>query len=148
MQIVRDADSQPPNPKYTKTEEYLRPKDYPNEWGCHEVFEDAMWQIAIGPEYSPFIVPDVVNRSDGEAVEAYMSGVTSAEEAARQAADRINAEIDRSLEEDPSLQPKYDELLAKQKRIDDLKARGEKIPLKWVDNHFLRRYYEWAHLAR
>ena len=148
MQIVRDADSQPPNPVYAQTEEYKHPKDYPNEWGCHEVFEDAMWQIAIGPEYSPFIVPDVVNRLDGDATEAFMSGVVSPQEAAKQAADRINSEIERNLQENPKLKPRYDELVAKQKQIDDLKARGEKIPLDLVDNHFLRRYYTWAKMAK
>jgi len=148
MQIVRDADSQPPNPKYARTEEYLRPKDHPNEWGCHEVFEDAMWKIAIGPEYSPFVVPDAVSRCDGNAIEAYMSGVVSAEAAAQQAADRINAEIAQNLRDDPKLQARYNELAARQQRIDDLKARGEKIPLEWVDNHFLRRYYQWAHMAK
>lgn len=147
MQIVRDADSQPPNPVYAKTEEYKRPKDYPNEWGCHEVFEDAMWEIAIGAEYSPFVVPDAVNRNDGQAVEAYMSGIISANAAAKQAADRINAEIDRNLQENPKLQARYDELVAKQKKIDDLKARKQKIPLDLVDNHFLRRYYTWARVT-
>lgn len=148
MQIVRDADSQPPNPIYARTEEYKHPKQYPNEWGCHEVFEDAMWKIAIGAEYSPFVVPDAVNRLDGNATEAYMSGVVTADEAAKQAADRINSEIDRSLQENPKLQARYDELMAKQKKIDDLKARGQKIPLDLVDNHYLRRYYTWAHMAQ
>lgn len=148
MQIVRDADSQPPNPIYTKTREYTHPPDWPNEWGTHEVWAKAMDEIAVGPEYSPYVVPDAVGRLDGQATEAYMSGVVTAEAAAKQAADRINAEIARTLEETPSLQAGYDKLLARQKQIDELKARGEKIPLAWVDNHYLRRYYEFKALGK
>ena len=148
MQIVRDSDSQPPNPVYARTEEYKHPAQYPNEWGCHEAFEEAMWKIAIGPEYSPFVVPDVVSREDNNATEAYMSGIISANDAAKQAANRINAEIDRNLRDHPRLQKRYDELSARQKQIDALKARHQKIPLALVDNHFLRRYYTWAHLAQ
>lgn len=148
MQIVRDADSQPPNPIYCNTPEYKRPPDWPNEWGTHEIWAKAMDEIAIGPEYSPFVMPDAVNRYDGQATEAYMSGIITADEAAKQAADRINAEIDRTLKEDPRLQAGYDKLVAKQKQIDEIKARGEKIPLALVDNHFLRRYYKWAGKAQ
>ena len=67
MQIVDDADALPPNPKYTKTEEFLRPKKYPNEWGCHEAFSNAAATIGIGGVWSPYMAsPDEESHRQGD----------------------------------------------------------------------------------
>jgi len=50
MNIVHDADALPPNPKYTELEEFKHPKDYPEEWGCHEAFSESMNTIAVPAE--------------------------------------------------------------------------------------------------
>ena len=51
------------------------------------------------------------------------------------------AEIRRSLDEDPDLLPLYEVRLATQAKIDDLRARGEKVPLSWISNPQHRRWY-------
>jgi len=141
MQIVRDADALPPNPKYTVIDEFLRPKDYPNEWGCHEVFSEAADEIAIGGDYSPFVVPNTVSRIHTEATEAFMSDIATAEDASKIAADQIDDEIKRSLEENPKLRPLYEKLTKNQEKIDQLRADGRKVPLELIENPFHRRYY-------
>jgi multiple sugar transport system substrate-binding protein len=140
--IVEDADAEPPDPKQTQTEAYLRPPAHPNEWGCHEAFAKAAVQIAIPPSASPFVLPGVVERLDDDAFQAFStSGRLSAPAAARLAATQINNEIDRTLRENPSLLPRYQELLQRQKKIDAYRAQGKKIPLDWIENPFHRRYY-------
>jgi len=143
MQIVRDADALPPNPVYTEIEQFNRPRDYPNEWDCHKPFADAAKNIAIGGAYSPFVVPNTVSRIDSETTEGFMSGLYEADHAARMAAEMVNEEIQRNLQEDPKLQPLYDELVTRQKKIDRLRAAGQPVPLDMIENPFHRRYYAY-----
>jgi len=54
MNLVRDGDALPPNPKFIKTEEFLRPADRPEEWqhpwgSVHAVFAELMEEIVIAP---------------------------------------------------------------------------------------------------
>jgi multiple sugar transport system substrate-binding protein len=148
MQVVADADALPPNPKFTETEEFKHPKDYPNEWGCHEPFAEAAKTIAITDSASPFVLPSVVQRLTQSYYDAYMSsGRLTAEESGRQLAQQVNAEIQRSLQEDSSLRPRYEDACALQKMIDEYRAAGKKVPLAWIKNPFHRAYYKahgWA----
>jgi multiple sugar transport system substrate-binding protein len=162
MHVVLDADALPPNPVYTETEAFLRPPDYPNEWGCHEKFANAVKTIAIGTVLCPFASPRTVIRIVGDTEDKFMSGLVSAEGAAEETTRRVNAEIDRQLKEDPKLRPRYEKALARQEELDkmlapwheiarmeqygrpvpdDLRARAVKIPEAMIDNVFYRRYY-------
>jgi multiple sugar transport system substrate-binding protein len=145
--IVHDADALPPNPIYTRTEEFLRPAAYPNEWGTHEVFSETAEQIAIVQASSPFVLPGTAGRIDHEAYQAVMARRISASEAAAQAGSRINAEIERTLRENPHLQERYAALVEDQRTIERLRAAGEKVPLELIRNPFHQRYYQamgWA----
>jgi hypothetical protein len=74
----------------------------------------------------------------------------------------VNAEIDRTLAEDPKLRPRYEAAVARQKELDrllepwreiarmeqagrpvpdDLRARAVRVPEQMIDNVFYRRYY-------
>ena len=152
MQIVDDADALPPNPAYAETELFLRPPKHPNEWGSHERFSQAVREIAIGGSMGPFVSPSTVNRIVDRSEQAFMSELVSAQEAGADAEQRINAEIDRTLSENPKLLPRYRKRLARQAEIDELVTacrRAErqgaeplaKVPLAWIDNVFHRRYY-------
>ncbi len=147
-QIVADSDALPPNPIYTHSEAFLRPPKYPNEWGCHEMFAEAAQTIGITASASPFVLPSVADRIYSNYYDAYMrSGRLTAEQAGEQLAAQVNAEIQRTLQEDPSLRPRYDEAVALQKKIDDYRAAGKKVPLEWIANPFHRAYYKaqgWA----
>jgi multiple sugar transport system substrate-binding protein len=76
-----------------------------------------------------------------------LSGRQTATQAARQVAEQINSEIERSLQEDPSMRPKFEQACAMQKKIDEYRAAGKKVPLAWIKNPFHRAYYQaqgWA----
>jgi multiple sugar transport system substrate-binding protein len=147
MQVVRDADAEPPNPIYTKTPDYVQPPDHPNEVGVHEPWANMLATISIGGSYSEFVVPKVGERIQTEEYDAYMSGIRSAAEAAANMQKRIQAEIDRNLaEKGPALRKLYEERVALQQRIDQLKASGQLLPADWVTDTFLRRYYEFKGL--
>lgn len=145
MQIVRDADALPPNPIYTQTEAYLRPPEYPNEWGLHEIFSESMETIAIPTVNSPFVLDALVTRHLNQAGEAYLNDRLTVREAARQAADRIQAEIDRSVDPDefvnPELTALYAQRLKDQDRIDRLRTAGEKVPAALIQNPYYLKYY-------
>jgi len=147
MQIVRDADSLPPNPAYTHTEAYLHPPDHPNEWDVHEAFAKIAETIAIGNSYSPFVLRQVYSREMDDATQEFLAGRISADRAVKQIATRLNQEIARTLKENPELQPLYDKLIKDQQTIDALRARGEKVPLSLIRDPFHRAYYQfkgWA----
>ena len=143
MNIVLDADALPPNPKYTETEEYKHPKDYPNEWGCHEAFSEAAIEIGIPYSNSPFVLRDSAGRIIWQTEDGVMTAdrVLKPDDAAKMMAERINERIDRRVNENPALKPLYDKRVALQKRIDDLRAKGERVPLDWISNPFYRKYY-------
>ena len=93
MQIVHDADALPPNPAYTQTEAFIHPPDHPEEWNVHEPFAQAARTIAISIPVSPYVLDSTVERIFGDARDGYMADQMTAEQAAQQAAARIDAEI-------------------------------------------------------
>lgn len=140
MSVVRSADSMPPVPRFTQTEEYLRPPDYPNEWGVHEVMADLMDIAMIGCA-SPFVLPTVANRIESNHRLAVMADVYSPEEAVARTEQFINREIELNISKNPELRAKYEQLLEDQSEIDRLRAAGEPVPLALITNPFYRRYY-------
>lgn len=167
LQIVADADSLPPNPRYTDCEEYRHPPRYPNEWEVHQPWVDQM-RIAIPKSYSPYILPRTAERIIERQTDLFLTGQISAVEAAATTAAQIDEEIQRTLREQPRLLPQYQEAQERQKKIDarvavwkeidalesagrpvpeELRRRAVKIPLSWIDNVFHRVYYSrkgWA----
>lgn len=145
MQIVRDADALPPNPIYTQTEEFLRPKEYPNEHGLHEIFAQNVQTIGISGVNSPFVLNSVIGRHVNQARDAFMNDRLTAEQAAAQAAARIQPEFDLAVNPDEHADPKlvalYAERLEQQKRIDELRAAGQKVPAELIHNPFYLKYY-------
>ncbi|MBN1555213.1 MAG: carbohydrate ABC transporter substrate-binding protein [Phycisphaerae bacterium] len=167
LQIVDDADSLPPNPKYADLEEYRHPSRFPNEWEIHQPWVDQM-RIAVPLSYSPYILYRTASRLMNRQAELFMTDQISAAEAAVTTAKRIDEEIRRTLKEQPRLVPRYDQAVERQKKIDamvkvweemdalrsmgkpiprELQAKAKKIPLAMIDNVFYRVYYRkkgWA----
>ena len=141
MQIVRDGDGLPPNPKYTDNELFRRPPDHPNEWGCHEAYVNAAKDIAIVQSFSPFVLPVTVERYDTMAEEEVMNDRATPQDAANRCAERVNEEIQRTLRESSGLRKRYEELAGLQKKIDQRRSRGEKVPIDWIRNPFYQTYY-------
>lgn len=140
--IVHTADALPPNPAFTRTEEFLRPIAFPNEWGAHEVPAEAAESIALGLPYSPYIPFLVVAREMNRALEAVMANLMTPTEAAEAAERRINEEMARGLQESPRLREQFERERALQERIDARRAEGQPVPRDWLKNPFHRRYYE------
>jgi len=150
MQIVRDGDALPPNPKYTDTDAFLRPPDYPNEWGCHEAYATAAKTIAIVQSFSPFVLPVTVERYDRIAQDEVMNDRSTPEEAAARAAERVNSEIQLTLRESSRMRNKYAQYTTLQTQIDELRRNGTGVPIEWIKNPFHRRHYRlkgWAESA-
>lgn len=151
LNIVQDADSLPPNPIFTQGEAFLRPVDYPEEWGCHEAFAESMATIAVAPEFSPFVLDVVVDTILKEESDKFMNDKATLDETLSRMQERITAEIARTLEEDPSKRPIHQARSELQKRLEALRAANQPVPLSWVTNPCLRRWYQhqdWADEAR
>lgn len=142
--VVENGDSLPPNPKYTDSEKFNKPAEYPNEWFCHKPFAEAGKNIAMPPVHSPFVLYTTVHRIENEMWEGFtVARIYSAEEAGKLTTDKINAEIQRTLDERADLKIIYDEKIKLQQKIDLYKREGKKIPGEWIDNHFLKKYYKF-----
>lgn len=141
MNIINDADGLPPNPEFTKREEFLRPRDHPNEWGCHEAFHRAAMDIAVASSRSPFVLPTVFFRHIWFYEDQFWNSRVTAEESARLTTARVNEEIERSLRENPKLQPLYNQRVQIQKKIEEYRREGKKVPASWLFNPFYRKYY-------
>lgn len=154
MQIVRDADSLPPNPKYTFNEEYLHPKTdvalgiYPDsEDDLHKPFADVALTLGIGSSYSPFILQATFQRIEDRHRQAMYNNQMTAEQAVKAMARDVNDEILRIANESSKLRAEYDRLLGVQKQIDDLRAAGKKVPLSLIVDPFHRAYYQFKGYA-
>ncbi len=142
MQIVRDADALPPDPRYTQTQAFLRPPNHPEEWGLHEQFSRAARTIAVAYDISPFILPVTASRLIGQENDAFMNGMEDAPTAARHMALYVDQAIQRNLQENPSLKPAYAKLVKIQARIDALRRQGRPVPAAWITNPYYRFYYQ------
>ncbi len=142
MNIVNDADALPPNPEFTRTEEYLHPKDYPNEWKVHKKFAQDAVDISIVLTKSPFVANKRVYGYLDDARQAVLSDKQTPEEAVKYCELRINEEIERTLLEKPKMKPEYDRQVELQKKIDEYRKAGKKIPKDWISNPFHKKYYK------
>jgi len=141
MDIVKNSDGLPPIPKYTKTEEFLRPPDHPSEWGLHDRIRRIAEEIAIVRSRSPFIVSDTVNRLEKNSFEKFVAGRASAKEALRDCGERIEKEMVRNAGKSAKLSLQYKKSLRDQEEIERLRREGELVPLGLITNPFYRRYY-------
>ncbi|MCW5548530.1 MAG: carbohydrate ABC transporter substrate-binding protein [Opitutaceae bacterium] len=139
--IVRQADSLPPVPHYATTDEFLRPAGKENEWPVHQAFARATAETGITLSKSPFVLQSVVYRLEMEIYESMLAGRLTPAEAAALMADRINAEIQLTVRRDPALRALYEERLEVQRRIEEKRARGERVPEAWISEAFHRAYY-------
>lgn len=140
--ILRNGDGIPTTREQAHRPEYLRPPEFPNEWGCNEEIVRSVEEAGFPYTVSPFVVFGVYNRIDTAAIDRFNTGLITAQEAGERAAKEINDEIALNISRRPALRKKFDELAARQAQIEDLRARGEKVPREWILNPFLKAYYE------
>jgi multiple sugar transport system substrate-binding protein len=139
--MVEGADALPPVPAFAFGEGFTHPPDYPHEWGLHEPFREQALTTGIPVGMSPFILSRVLFRIELDAYERFMNGRLSAEDAVRRASERINRAIERTAASTPSNSARYASLMDDQRRIDELRATGAKIPAHLIRNPFHLKYY-------
>lgn len=142
MNIVEDSDGLPPNPLYTKTAAYLRPESYPNEWNVHAKFAGAAVDIAIVVSKSPYVSNSLAYTYASNAYNSVLSNIMTPDQAAQDLIKRIDAEIARTLKENPKLQSSYNADCELQSQIECRLKAGEKIPAAWLKNPFHKKYYK------
>jgi multiple sugar transport system substrate-binding protein len=140
--IIDGLDGLPPNPASLKWPSYTDPPGHPDEGIANVKDARAALDHGVGREYSPFVNPSVVARLIGKYASGMESGALSVAEALRQLAAEINLEMSHAVERDPAMRKPYDDLLAKQKRIDAMKLAGERVPLEMIDNPVIRKIVE------
>lgn len=140
-QIVEYSDSLPPVPEFAETENFLRPPDHPNEWNVHEPFAKVARETSIAFDISPYVVHSQVTRIDRDAQDAVILGRKSAQDAAENAARRINLAIENRLDQDVALREQWEKNFQLQQKIDKRRAAGEPIPASWIKNPFHQKYY-------
>ncbi len=141
LHVAASGDSLPPIPKYMDTEEFLRPQEFPNEWGLHSRIRDIANDTSLPISSSPYILWSYIHRIEKKAYDKFSLNRSSAREALQTLADTINNEMRRRVNEDPALAKRYEQGLADQAEIDQLRASGELVPLHLITNPFYRRYY-------
>lgn len=140
-QIVADADGLPPNPKFTHSDAYLSPPEYPNEWQAHQAFAEAANTIGVTLPMSPYIQPTQLRRRlDLYQQQAMLSQATPEYAAAATARD-INSIISNEVDRKPELRALYERGVKNQLEIERRLAAGEKIPAELITNPFYIAYY-------
>ena len=137
---MSEADYQQALAEFDKLYEASMPV-YTSEWGMHQRFTELMEKVALPMDISPYCVPETVAIEIRKTEDEFINHLITAQQAAKRAANRVNDEILRTLNENPKLRPHYDRAMADQKIIDACKAKGQKIPVNLIQNPFYLRYY-------
>lgn len=141
--IIDSADSLPPNPRFAHTESYLHPTEYPQEARVNAEFLRLVEEVGITLTHSPFLLTNEMQRITGAAVAAVTADPPryTPAEARKNAVREADFAIRRTLKDDPSLEEAYRQGVENQKKIDALRAAGQKIPASLIANAYYLQYY-------
>ncbi len=138
--LVHSSDGLPPNPEWAENNpDYHTPPGWEHEGNLHT--NELKWArtIALPESLSPYypLAEDKIRY----AYERVAGGLSDPEEALKLANDSIADSIAKTVASVASLRERYQEDCELQKKIDEYKAAGKKIPAKWIKNPFHLRYY-------
>ncbi len=138
--LIRSSDGLPPNPRWAENNpEYHNPRGRENEGNLHT--NELKWArtIALPESLSPYypLAEDKVLY----AYERVAGGLSTPAEALKLGNNAIIHSIRETVADVATLQERYKEDCELQKKIDQYKAAGKKIPAKWIKNPFHLRYY-------
>lgn len=146
--IVKGADGLPPNPAYAfGNPAFERPKQYPNEANTSAIELGWARNLAMSMPYCRYARATTAKWKK-YGVEMLFNDKGTAEEAAEEIENRINAVIERTVEENPALRVGYENDLKLQAKIDARKAAGKKLPATWIKNPFYLAYYRARGMIR
>ena len=106
--INHQADALAPVTSYCDRDLYLHDPEFPGE-DFNDVWRDIM-QYGIPDEDSPFVNGNVAGRIIGKQLDLVRNNTKPATDAMRTAARQINEEIQKTLDRDPALRARYEEL--------------------------------------
>ena len=138
--LVHSSDGLPPNPEWAENNpDYHTPPGWEHEGNLHT--NELKWArtIALPESFSPYypLAEDKIRY----AYERVAGGLSDPEEALKLANDSIADSIAKTVSSVASLRERYEEDCEIQRKIDECKAAGKKIPAKWIKNPFHLRYY-------
>lgn len=139
-QIITGADGLPPNPAFAENNpEYLNPPEYPNEGNLHA--NELKWAKTIGfnDPVSPYY--PLGDNKLNYAYEKFTNGLATPEQALTDAERFINHSIAEHAASSGAIRKRYEADCALQRKIDEYKAEGKKLPTEWIRNSFLRAWY-------
>ncbi len=140
--IIEGSDGLPPNPKFAINNPiYLHPEQYPNEGDTHARELNWAMTIALPQPYSPYCKSIGINWQK-YVLEKYFNGLCTAEEAAAETQNRINASIQTTVNANKRLKKRYLKNCELQKKIDAYKKAGKKLPESWIRSPYYRAYYK------
>ncbi len=138
--IIRDSDGLPPNPKWAvNNPEYHNPPGRTNEGDLHT--NELKWAqtIAIPDSLSPYY--PLADNKIRYAYERVAEGLSTPREALGLANSSLKHLIRETVGGTASLRKSYKLDCELQKKIDEYKAAGKKIPAAWIKNPFYLKYY-------
>lgn len=139
-QIITGADGLPPNPAFAENNpEYLNPPEYPNEGNLHA--NELKWAKTIGfnDPVSPYY--PLGDNKLNYAYEKFTNGLATPGQALTDAERFINHSIAEHAASSGAIRKRYEADCALQRKIDEYKAEGKKLPTEWIRNSFLRAWY-------
>ena len=138
--IIRDSDGLPPNPEWAvDNPEYHTPPGREYEGNLHT--NELKWAqtVALPESFSPYY-PLADDRID-YAYERVAGGLSTPAEALALANRSIAHSIRETVNGTASLRERYARDCELQKKIDECKDSGRKIPAEWIRNPFHLSYY-------
>ncbi len=139
--IITDSDGLPPNPHWAKDNPaYHTPKGREFEGNLHA--NELKWALEIGiPVSNSPYYPLGGLAQVYKAYQQVANRLKTPEEALALATTGVDFMIQSQVEGTPTLQAKFKEDCELQKKIDEYKAAGKKLPAAWIKNSFYRKYY-------
>ncbi len=111
--VNHQADGLSPVIKYAYTNKYMHDRDFPEE-DYNAVWRDTM-KNTVTYEFSPFVAGAVDQRILNQQMDLVRNNQKSPAAALKTAAAQINAEIQKSISEDPTLRKQYEDLVRERK---------------------------------
>lgn len=143
MLIVKDADGNPPNPKYLDREEYKRPTKYTNEWGAHDAFIDSTY-FGIPDTLSPYHEPAAKSKIWYKTYDRWYSGLITTEDFPTEVKKAFDYHKDLYFEKaKDEVKKDYEHWTKVQEKVEKALANGDKLKREWIRNEFYLNYYEY-----
>ncbi|WP_176011936.1 ABC transporter substrate-binding protein [Victivallis sp. Marseille-Q1083] len=140
--ILLGGDGLPSNPAYSLADpNFGHPERFPNEGDTTR--QSTIWAKEVGfiQPVSPYIKGVTIDWMK-TAYEKYCNDRSpSALAALAEAEERYARDIQTNIAANPELKKQYEADVELQKRVDDYKAAGKKLPAAWIKNSFLKAYY-------